>query len=416
MLWSERTILAVVLAFGAAARASEKPVSPPKPARERAFATIGGRRYHPFYARLIGPHAVVASGTVYCAIQDSRGRPVVSAYDVDRKAWSAPATAARRGLGGDAHGNPALYVDRAGRLHVFYGCHGRAMRHARTARPHDLTEWVEQKSPCPRATYPQVFRLADGTVCLFYRAGGHTAPWTLLASGDDCRTWKKPQRILEMRLKPRHPRAAAYAHFFPGREGKTIHCFWNYKEDDRRKHPKQYAGLHEAVYRFNIYYVRRGADGKWTNAAGEPVALPVSKAACDAGCMVYDSGDLFAYPGAHATDEDGRPYVSIRTGVQDWAGSRKVLVPMKRKFATWRGGKWLVVDGEPADDSPADVRAVLTGRGEAAYAAPPDGPGGISYDDRWFIFYRHEPAPTAIWLLHDGAGYADRPDGPVRLP
>ena len=64
-------------------------------------------------------------------------------------------------------------------------------------------------------------------------------------------------------MTPKAPQAAAYAYFLPGPQGRTIHCFWNHKDDNAgrinagrmTKHPwrpLKYKGLHEAVYRYNI--------------------------------------------------------------------------------------------------------------------------------------------------------------------
>ena len=46
-------------------------------------------------------------------------------------------------------------------------------------------------------------------------------------------------------------------------------------------------GKRFAVYRYNVYYVRRDPDGVWRNARGEAVELPISKATADAKCLVY---------------------------------------------------------------------------------------------------------------------------------
>jgi len=398
-----RAVLIPVLSMvGLAGFAAEQT----EPALKDAFAVIHGKRadgggYHPFYNYVIAPHAVVSRRVVYCAYQNTRGQPMAALYDVRRKQWIGPVRASKIGLGGDDHGNPSIYLDRKGYVHLFYGCHNRAMRHTRSEHPHDITAWSERKSPTGHATYPQTMRLADGTFCLFCRAGGHPAPWTMRTSLDDCRTWRKGERIIEMRAKPRDPRAAAYCCFFPGTERKTIHCFWNFKDDDPRRRPKAYPDLRESVYRYNIYYIRRDAEGIWRNAAGEEVALPVSKVEADAKCMVYNSGEQFAYPSSPIADAEDRPYVRISTGVQDWQpGKRRVIVPMRTKFATLREGKWEIVDEVPKR-WPGDVTAVLRGPGPHAF--------GDAKPERWFIFYRRfEKDRTGIFLYGTKTGYARR--------
>ena len=199
---------------------------------DNAFSMIGAQMsvgnfhlYPPFYNNVIAPHALVANGTVFCAFQDTGGRPVVMAYNIKLKKWSKSVTASDFGLGKDAHGNPSICLDRNGYIHIFYGCHGRAMRHTKSTQPFDITAWREQSEPTKRATYPQSIRMADNSLCLFYRAGGHMEPWTLQTSSDDGATWSPGEKIIEMRLEPRDPLAAAYAAIVPGAESRTIHCF-----------------------------------------------------------------------------------------------------------------------------------------------------------------------------------------------
>lgn len=406
-----RCAMVLGLAANTAFAAAAKP-----PAGAAAFATIGGRGYAPFYSYVITPHAVVAKGVVYCAFQNELGRPIVMAYDVKAKTWAGPVVASSFGLGSDAHGNPSLYVDRRGHVHLFYGCHGGRMRHTRSVQPLDITAWREQPPPTPRATYPQSMRLTDGTMCLLYRAGGHKEPWTLRTSTDDCKTWGRGERIIEMRLAPRDPQAAAYAFFFPGTDGRTIHCFWNHKDDNpgrinrgrMKKHPwrpLKYKGLHEAVYRYNMYYIRREANGKWVNVAGETMKLPIGKVLADAKCMLFDSGDEFAYPSRLADDAQNRPYIRIRTGVGDWTSKAKPIVPFRNKYAAARDGKWRVADSLPAD-WPASVRAVIGQVGLAAY--------GRAEEGNWYIYRKSiKPTGTAIYLYNDTTGPAARKGGPA---
>jgi len=372
--------VAVLLSVTTVGRLSAQPktdsaaerVALPAPALEFAFAEnrpgrVGdGRYYTPFYGYVISPHAVVAEGKVFCAFQNAVGQPIVMAYDVAQKRWAGPVKASEQGLGGrDAHGNPSLCIDGQGHLHVFYGCHGRAMRHTQSARPYDISAWQEQDPP---------------------------------------------DRL-----------AAAYCQFFPGSGHKTIHCFWNHKDDnaarvtEQRPHPwrpLKYPGLHEAVYRYNVYYICRDAQGVWCNAAGQKVALPVSKAEADEKCLVYDSGDEFAFLGSRqAVDGADRPYFRFGTGVVDWARvSKRVIAAPREKFAHFESGRWKTSDRMP-EDWPSEVVRVITARGEAA--------SGNAEARGWFIFCRQTPwrpdGGGTVFLYHDGTGYATRQRGPAQI-
>lgn len=407
--------LAVACACAAAAGAA-----PRSPRIARAFAKIqrGGRPYPAFYNYYICPHAIEEGGKVFCAYQDGQGRPIAMAYDVAARTWAGPVRASSHGLGKDTHGNPSICADRRGRIHLFFGCHGRKMWHVRTARPRDISEWRQMPHPTDRATYPEILRLADGRLLLFYRAGGHVAPWLMRTSRDDGETWSPAERIIEMRLAPRDPKAAAYCAFLPGAGYRTVHGFFVHKDDNpgfgRGKphpwRPLKYPGLHEAVYRYNVYYVRRDADGTWRGADGSKLKLPLSKAAADRHALVHDTGHEFAGHKRIAIGADDTPYLRFTVGVADWK-SGKVVVPSRTKFAAPRGGTWQVFDKLPPD-WPEPVRRCLLTPGPAAY--------GRTFPNPWFIHHqrgaREDPTSTYIWLGHAEKGYATRRAGPAASP
>jgi len=398
---------------------------------DNAFAALGadpipdGRLFAPFYDYVIGPHALATEDAVYCAFQNSLGQPQVMVYRTEAGTWDGPATASSFGLKADDHGNPSICADRRGHLHVFYGCHGGPMRHARSAAPWGITNWEEQPPATPRATYPQTMLLADGTICLFYRAGGHMEPWTLRTSGDDGRTWSEPQRVVEMRLDPPDKLAAAYCDFFPGSDGRTVHCFWNHKDDnaarvtDARPHPwrpLKYPGLHEAVYRYNVYYARRDPDGAWRNAAGQSLQLPISKSEADRRCLVFDSGDEFAMMRTRlAVDRDDRPCIRFGVGVVDWVrlhkDPRAVLVPVTDHYAHFADGRWQVSRESPKD-WPADVTRVIQAPGVSAY--------GYGWPaSHWYIFASRQTIDPSVgccvFLYNDRSGYAVRNGGAAKV-
>ena len=396
----------------------------PSPTPEKAFAVIGPalvkgnfHKYPPFYSNVIAPHAVVEKGRIYCAFQNTKGQPVVMGYNIDKQSWAGPVTASDFGLGKDAHGNPSICLDRKGHIHVFYGSHGRSQRHTRSKNPYDISSWVEQTPPTSRATYPQSMRLADGSLYLFYRAGGHMEPWSLRISSDNGKTWSAAEKVIEMRLAPKDRLAAAYASIAPGTDGKTIHCFWVHKDDNAARvkpgkphpwRPLKYPGLHEAVYRYNMYYILRDANGVWRNIEGKKVKLPVSKAFADKHCLVFDSGDEFTNIGRPVIDKNNRPFVRFRYGVGDWKKGGKRLVPWQSRYTHYDGSKWQVLKNIQKS-WPEKVQTLLSAHGPVIWGDPTDG--------NWFNFYKHsQNSGSYIYLYHDTKGYASRMNGPARLP
>lgn len=388
-----------------------------------AFATIGPalvkgdyHQYPPFYDNVITPHAVVASGKVYVAFQNTRGQSVVMAYDISDESWAGPVIVSEFGLGKDAHGNPSICIDKRGHIHIFYGCHVGPMRHARSTRPYDIIEWQEKSAPAPRATYPQSICMADGTIFLFYRAGGHMEPWSVRHSKDG-QTWSEAEKVIEMRLAPPDKLAAAYASICPGYEGRTVHCFWVHKDDNPTRveehpwRPLKYKGLHEAVYRYNMYYIFRDAEGTWRNIAGEKCELPVSKAFADAHCMVYDSGDDFTNIAFPFVDRQNRPYARFQTGVGDWKDGGTIIKPWQLLYASYEAGGWHISHEVPAA-WPAEARIFAESKGSAAF--------GSKSQVNWFIYYtndRFSPSQrTSIFLYNNRIGYASRQTIPAHLP
>lgn len=388
-------------------------VDPITPPIQSSFASVqrDGKPYKTFYNNYIAPHAVVENGIVFTAHQDGEGRPVVDAYDTQKKVWLGPVRASEFGLGADTHGNPSLAIDREGHLHVFFGCHRKGMRHVRSVAPYDISQWENMSEPTPKATYPQTMRMADGSLYLFYRAGGHLAPWTLRISKDNGQTWSDPEPIVEMRRDFPDRRACSYHAFVPGADYKTVHAFWVYKDDDPKGNQRKYQGMHEAVYRYHMYYAKRTAEGQWVAADGTPMEdLPVNKIFCDKHARILDSGEEFTAPTRIVIDGDDVPYIRIRQGVTDWKQGL-VMVPYQYKSASPVDGQWQVHEEMPTQ-WPGRTKKLLMSAGPAAFGGKQPNP--------WFIHYEEgpteDPNATYIWLGHFREGYAIREGGPVGSP
>jgi len=385
-----------------------------------AFARVqrNGQPYNTFYSHYVAPHAVQENGKIFTAHQDGQGRPIVNVYDLQTKKWSSPVRADDFGLGADTHGNPSILIDGKGYLHLFFGCHGRAMLHSRSVRPYDITQWQRSTSPTPRATYPESMRMADGRLLLFFRAGGHMEPWSVVESSDDGETWSAKKRLVEFRLDPPDRKAATYNAFYPGADGRTVHCFFVHKDDNPTRvnphpwRPLKYPGLHEAVYRYNVYYIRCDANGDWYAADGTRLTdLPLSKAAADRHARIFDSGDLFASTRRMLVDKNDRPYLRFDIGVTDWK-SGKVIVPPTTHFAAPDAdGRWVVTD-RPGEDWPTDVRQLIVKTGAPVY--------GTSAPSPWMIYHERgpveDPRATYVWLEHVDDGFARREAGAAASP
>ena len=425
--WTTSVTLSLALGLMSAAHFVAADSSARTEVTKIPFATIGptevkgpGGRYPPFYYHAIVPSAVVRNDIVYCSFQDTGGRPIVMAHDVAANDWSEPVYASQQGLGRDAHGNPSICIDQRGYLHVFYGCHRGPLLHARSSQPNNISNWVELSPPTDRATYPQTISMTDGTIFLLYRAGGHTAPWCVRTSQDFGDTWSAAEKVIEMRLDPPDPYAAAYATICPGIDGKSVHVFWVHKDDNMQRanqgieHPWRslaLPGLHEAVYRYNMYYAKRSATGIWHTASGDAAKLPISKAFADSFCLVHDSRDELTNIGAGYISADGRPFTRFVQGRGDWKKALEGDRTWNTLYAMLDNGQWRVTSEVPAD-WPTDTRTLALTKGTAAFGEHGVKPWFMSYD----VERNGSTATSILFLYHPEHGYAGRGGGPVKLP
>ena len=301
--------------------------------RQTPFATGCGQWYGLFNM----PSAQCCDGKTYVVYPDASQNPVVACYDHSSRQWSAPVVAGRMSLADDDHGNPAMLIDRTGYVHVFYGCHGGPMRYARSAKGRDISAWTDMPDPTPHATYPQVMEMADGTIYLFYPAGGHTADWVYRTCEDGTDKWSGQTPVI--RGVP--PRDSWYVQFVKG-PGDTIHAGFVWKDDTNGlKAPGP-----EFTHRYDLFHMWRDTHGVWKNAAGQTLPLPLLKGDAYRLCKVYDSQARNELTGACslAVEEHGKPSILFRTAAPYGATT------YQHKVASWNGKAWDVVYVGPAVD------------------------------------------------------------------
>jgi hypothetical protein len=171
--------------------------------------------------------------------------------------------------------------------------------------------------------------------------------------------------------------------------------------------PLLYPGLHEAVYRYNVYYIHRNKEGKWIGAHGSVLDIPLSKAESDFQAMIFDSGNEFASTKRMVIGKDDTPYIRFSTGVVDWKYN-KIIVPYKTWYASPDKGQWNVTNTVPAQ-WPDRIRDLIRQDGAPAY-------GGV-FPNPWFIFFEsrpeEDPSATYLWLGHIDRGLVKRRGGAV---
>lgn len=274
--------------------------------------------------RIIGPAAeyVASVDKTFIVYQGAASDPYALAYDHSNNTLSSAVKVGTNPLTSDSHGTPAIVIDADGYLHVFYGCHDGAVKYAKSNSAHSIAAWTQQTDPSSSGTYPNAFKLSNGTLMLVYRGtGGHVGDWVFRTSTDKGVTWSGETAFLDG--------VSPNVSWYPGfsQQGDEIHCYPTYKDDDNSAG----AAGPEWTHRYHVYFLKRTSAGTWKNAAGTTLTPPVAKATLDSSCRVRNSGTSRTNCPSGTVDADGNPCLLY----QIVSGS-----PGTFEFARWNGTSW----------------------------------------------------------------------------
>ena len=301
---------------------------------------------------VIHPQAVRVGTAVYTVYQGAGLDPYIIAFD-DSGAIRGPYKIGENPLADgydpdDSHGAPSLLADpTTGNLHVFWGAHASALKHARTRTPGDIRSWVALPAVPGDVTYPQVFRDDAGVSHLFFRGDdnsgavtGTSTPvldrqgWWRSTSLDGGSTWTTPTPVILGTSEIRW-----YAHFEKGADGFVHMAATTHAKAD----PSPLA-------RSGIFYARLDTTtGEWSDAAGSVLAT--------AGASIppaarLSTSTVFALPVAAgewhngmtvADDGSGTAVVAYVTGGQYGPGA------CRWESARFTGSKWVTSAIAPTD-------------------------------------------------------------------
>ena len=293
-----------------------------------AVALNGGNEA--IFDAYIHPQAIYHNGKVIITYQGPNQDIYVVAYNSDGTI-EGPYFVADNPLTEDTHGSPAIWVDADGYYHITYGSHASEQKHVKSTNPGDILSWEALPDITSYATYPQVIEL-NGTLYLFYRAGGHTADWVYRTSTDGGYTWSGETAVIDSTSYN-----VWYVSFRKGKDGR-IHVAWVWKDEQNT------LGTDEPEYyrRYNVYYMYRDHDGSWKNIEGVTLTLPITKDIADNYCLVYRTDNLS--PLKHCNEAvadaaaDGTPFILFV--YSDLYGGTE----FRWKLAKWNGSSWDIID------------------------------------------------------------------------
>lgn len=130
----------------------------------------------------------------------AKGKSFTEIYDLLKKSWEGPFKAGSSDLSKgnrklDSHGRPIIEMDALGHIHIIFGGHGGEredglnplsidtphaggrMKHVVSVRPNDPSEFVEVFDISPFASYTKSYKMGNGDIYFFTRAGTHKSPW-----------------------------------------------------------------------------------------------------------------------------------------------------------------------------------------------------------------------------------------------
>ena len=197
----------------------------------------------------------------------------------------------------DAHNSISIMIDGQGYLHVAWDHHGNQLRYTKSKEPLSLE--LEEKQSMDgikenKITYPEFYRLADGSLIFMYRDG---------SSGQGNLVMKKyvpadkKWTTLHESLIDGEGQRNAYWQACTDAKG-TIHLSWVWRESP------QVESNHD------MCYARSNDGGKtWENSKAEKYTLPITAKTAEYAAKIPQNSELINQTSMTA-DENGNPYIA----------------------------------------------------------------------------------------------------------
>lgn len=241
----------------------------------------------------------------------------------------------------DAHDNPVLTIDSDGYIWVLSTAHGR-MRPAyvhRSVRPWDETEFekiqIYKRTPAETSiidnfSYMQVWHSKEQGFIYFFTLYEANERKTYYANSQDGIHWENWVHLADIE-KGHYQISRATAH-------KAGSAF-NY-------HPEP-VGLNA---RTNLYYIEtRDRGATWTNAAGDPQALPLTNSENTALVYDFEKDGLLVYLKDIVYDSQGHPLILFITSRGFESGPKND--PRTWRLARWNGTNWRLSEITRSDNN-----------------------------------------------------------------
>ena len=291
--------------------------------------------------------------TLYITYQGHLTDPYVATYNIVTHSWEGPFKAAESTLSKgdrkiDSHGRPIIEMDTQGYLHIVYGGHGGEredglnplsidtphaggrMLHVVSKNPYDISEFEYVDDITPFASYTKSYKMGNGDIYLFTRAGTHKSPWVYYKMPAGSKRFEEPVIITWPTPQSGAPINVDTFYINPLKISDTeiaISFLW---------HECNFLEIHdkETYARVNAYYMRLDTtDGTFYNANGENIELPVTIDVANEKMLAFDSTDKEETPFTTSPLmlDDGRPAVAYQARTKSYREWR---------VASFNDGQW----------------------------------------------------------------------------
>ena len=291
--------------------------------------------------------------TLYITYQGKLTDPYVASYNLVTQEWKGPFKAAESTLSKgdrkiDSHGRPIIEMDSNGYLHIVYGGHGGEredglnplsidtphaggrMLHVVSKKPYDISEFEYVDDISPFASYTKSYKMGNGDIYLFTRAGTHKSPWVYYKMPAGTKRFEKPVIITWPTPQSDEPINVDTFYINPLKISDTeiaISFLW---------HECNFLEIHdkETYARINAYYMHLDTtSGLFFNAQGENIDLPITIDVANDKMLAFDS-----------TDKEETPFgtspVILKSGQPAVAYEARTKAYREWRMAAFTNGQW----------------------------------------------------------------------------
>ncbi|WP_081926523.1 MULTISPECIES: heparin lyase I family protein [unclassified Alteromonas] len=291
--------------------------------------------------------------TLYITYQGHLTDPYITSYNLTSKKWQKPLKAAESTLSKgnrkiDSHGRPIIEMDDKGYLHIVYGGHGGEredglnplsidtphaggrMLHVVSKKPRDISEFEYLDDISPFASYTKSYKMGNGDIYLFTRAGTHKSPWVYYKMPAGSKRFEDPVVITWPTPQSGNPINVDTFYINPLKISDTeiaISFLW---------HECNFLEYHdkETYARINAYYMRLDtSSGLFYNAQDETIDIPVTINMANEKMLAFDSTDKEETPFGTSPLilEDGKPAVAYEARTKSFR---------EKRMAVFNDGQW----------------------------------------------------------------------------